>query len=158
MGVCRKDHQDPTNRCRVICWKPFPHCNCQSLISRLNTSGAQETMICMHIINLCLWSCLLYLRLYLHFIGVLVSPAPSVAYLCLALLSFVLLVAMVSFLSSYFRWTHFFHLIFQAVTLPIWTLGGKTTQLAQLLVAVPVGSFSEIRKIKEEKTESQTYI
>ena len=25
MGVCRKNHQDLTNRCRVICLKPFPH-------------------------------------------------------------------------------------------------------------------------------------
>ena len=30
MGVCRRNHQDPTNRCRVICKKTFPNCKCQS--------------------------------------------------------------------------------------------------------------------------------
>ena len=37
MGVCRRNHQGPTNRCRVICWKPFSNCKCQSINSRLNT-------------------------------------------------------------------------------------------------------------------------
>ena len=37
-GSAEKIHQDPTNRCRVICQKPFPHCKCQSLNSQLNTS------------------------------------------------------------------------------------------------------------------------
>ena len=32
-----KNHQDPTNCCRVIGWKPFPHWKWQSLNSRLNT-------------------------------------------------------------------------------------------------------------------------
>ena len=45
MMVWRKNHQDPTNRCRVICQKPFPHCKCQSLNSRLNTGVAVEVMV-----------------------------------------------------------------------------------------------------------------
>ena len=35
--VRRKNHQDPTICCGVICWKPHPHCKCQSLNSRLST-------------------------------------------------------------------------------------------------------------------------
>ena len=38
-GSAEKKHQDPPNRCRVICQKPFPHCKCQSLNLLLNTSG-----------------------------------------------------------------------------------------------------------------------
>ena len=41
MGVCRRNHQDPTNRCRVISYKLFPHCKCQSINSRLNSSVSE---------------------------------------------------------------------------------------------------------------------
>ena len=44
-GSAEKNHQDPTNRCRVICQKPFPHCKCQSLNSLLNTGVAVEVMV-----------------------------------------------------------------------------------------------------------------
>ena len=42
MGVCRKNHQDPTNRCRVICKKTFSHCKCQSINSKLNSSEEHQ--------------------------------------------------------------------------------------------------------------------
>ena len=43
--VMQKLHQDPTNRCRVICWKPFPNWKWQSLNSWLNTSSFHVSIL-----------------------------------------------------------------------------------------------------------------
>ena len=67
-GLPKKNHQDPTNRCRVICQKPFPHCKCQSLNSLLNTGVAVEVMVSLTLKDKShrfFWFILVYLELYM---------------------------------------------------------------------------------------------